>query len=50
MLRVTMVTSANSQRLLKSGILLIDPATTAVRQFISLEYNLETFAMKGPEK
>lgn len=39
-----MVTFPNSPRLLKGGIVLIDPETSAVQRIISLQYNPETLS------
>jgi hypothetical protein len=45
-----MITSANSQRLLKSAILLIDPDSGAVLRIIALEYNPNTLSRTlGPQ-
>src|SRR5437773_435152 len=39
-----MTTFPNSPRLLKGGIVLIDPDTTAVRRIITLQYNPDTLS------
>ncbi len=48
-----MTTFPNSPRLLKGGIVLVDPGTSAVRRIIGLQYNPDTLArtlqVKGAE-
>jgi hypothetical protein len=40
----------NPPRLLKGGIVLIDPESGVVLRIIRLQYNLETFVMKRPQQ